>query len=535
MKLRNFKKSNAGFTLVELIVVIAIMAILAGVGTVGYSAYIKQANKKADITTVGNIMRAVETGAYASNYTIPFQIPSEDMELPVGFVVLSKNEITSIESSSTRTSDITNCNIQSFNTNYKYYNGTKEEFEKSLVSCKYKYTSLTTLGKAKTYYVDIYTDIDHFESAPSTSYCAEHSDIEMIKCQIAKPGVEIKSDFGDIGKGSSKLNQFKEKYETVTVVFLKDSHVCEEGEEHKEGGSALKEGISITTSSDVDKGITNTGVLQEAIFSAFGSNTIKLLSDDWEVSGLSNDISTVYTTGMTDFVQSVKDMQEDYKISDSDLAQIAQAISGTDEDTFYAEWEKVDTSEEDKSDANFGYSGMYQYYAMRKLYNQSFATYVQQHYDLYEHDISTKKNCIDRIIDYNELLVPKTICAYSLKEYKNKLYENKTCEGCISLYNDYTTKTLDSNGVTASRKNAETVYATMKIVSAESGNAMAAGGLLDYTNFNNYIKEINKMYTAVNNATTANNNQSSIVIGVYLNADNMVECKVFPSSANPRN
>lgn len=42
-----FKKTE-GFTLVELIVVIAILGILAGVGTVGYSGYIKKANIAAD-------------------------------------------------------------------------------------------------------------------------------------------------------------------------------------------------------------------------------------------------------------------------------------------------------------------------------------------------------------------------------------------------------------------------------------------------------------------------------------------------------
>ena len=42
------KKSRAGFTLVELIVVIAILAILAGVAIPVYSGYIKKANEAAD-------------------------------------------------------------------------------------------------------------------------------------------------------------------------------------------------------------------------------------------------------------------------------------------------------------------------------------------------------------------------------------------------------------------------------------------------------------------------------------------------------
>ena len=54
-------KRTAGFTLVELIVVIAIMGILAGVGTVGYAGYIKMARESAD----NQILAAVNT-AFAS-------------------------------------------------------------------------------------------------------------------------------------------------------------------------------------------------------------------------------------------------------------------------------------------------------------------------------------------------------------------------------------------------------------------------------------------------------------------------------------
>ncbi len=95
MKLRNSKKSNAGFTLVELIVVIAIMAILAGVGTVGYSAYIKSANKNADKTLVGNIMRAIETAASNPSNTGFSSVTSNYSTLesaPVGFVIVSSDD-----------------------------------------------------------------------------------------------------------------------------------------------------------------------------------------------------------------------------------------------------------------------------------------------------------------------------------------------------------------------------------------------------------------------------------------------------------
>lgn len=60
----NKLRGSAGFTLVELIVVIAIIGILAGIGTVGYSGYIKRTNEGLDETLYRNIIYAGEIGKY---------------------------------------------------------------------------------------------------------------------------------------------------------------------------------------------------------------------------------------------------------------------------------------------------------------------------------------------------------------------------------------------------------------------------------------------------------------------------------------
>ena len=94
---RKLARDNRGFSLVELIVVIAIMAILAGVGVAGYTKYIAYANKKADSTMVGNVMRAIETASYAEvpgmDEVAQLSTSGDGLMVPVGMILLSHDDL----------------------------------------------------------------------------------------------------------------------------------------------------------------------------------------------------------------------------------------------------------------------------------------------------------------------------------------------------------------------------------------------------------------------------------------------------------
>lgn len=69
---KNYNKKKA-FTLVELIVVMAILALLAAVSIIGYTTFIKKANKSNDISIVTQINTILDaeksTGKAPATYT----------------------------------------------------------------------------------------------------------------------------------------------------------------------------------------------------------------------------------------------------------------------------------------------------------------------------------------------------------------------------------------------------------------------------------------------------------------------------------
>ena len=78
--LKEKKKDNKGFTLVELVVVIAILAILVGLLAPQYTKYVERSRKSADVNNMDELVKAVQvyavdnavaqTGATAKTITI---------------------------------------------------------------------------------------------------------------------------------------------------------------------------------------------------------------------------------------------------------------------------------------------------------------------------------------------------------------------------------------------------------------------------------------------------------------------------------
>ncbi len=86
MKKNWLKKSNKGFSLVELIVVIAIMAILVGIAVPVYSGYIEKTQKTKDMQMVDEVKHAIVIAAIGDNWANKYSISQDGTY--IGAIVL---------------------------------------------------------------------------------------------------------------------------------------------------------------------------------------------------------------------------------------------------------------------------------------------------------------------------------------------------------------------------------------------------------------------------------------------------------------
>ena len=68
--LKDRKKDNKGFTLVELVIVVAILAILVGILAPQYTKYVEKSRKSADASNLENMAKALEIAAADATDTL---------------------------------------------------------------------------------------------------------------------------------------------------------------------------------------------------------------------------------------------------------------------------------------------------------------------------------------------------------------------------------------------------------------------------------------------------------------------------------
>lgn len=99
--LKEKKKDNKGFTLVELVIVIAILAILVGLLAPQYTKYVEKSRKSADATNMDELIKAVEV--YEIDHASNAVITARDVT-----ITMSKTAATTAKSGTSDDAEVIN-------------------------------------------------------------------------------------------------------------------------------------------------------------------------------------------------------------------------------------------------------------------------------------------------------------------------------------------------------------------------------------------------------------------------------------------
>ena len=526
------KHNNKGFSLVELIVVIAIMAILGGVGTVGYSKYIENTNKKADMALVGNIMRAIETGTNSTMFINDDSFKVGSIAYPVGFITLSNGDTKVITSQNKPIYKAEGkCNIQTINVSY-----VKKESIKQICPV------VNNGSKKNVYSLD----------TKSITCCLTHSEFadttNIINTDLATEYVHDCKEETACGEKNCPNAYNWTPSKTLSVPAGTPNFILDENKLYEESSTngmcelayANQHGRFETTNAPSE---TDSGALFESLKFAFGDNfqeELTLKYDKWTSSEginyatfyadapeLMTDIETL--SGLLVLGSKIADLglSQDYDNSEEVLIGVGTNITSTHtKETWLTEWMDHTTMTWDSE--GFGLSGRENYSAARMGYNSGFASYMKANGQSEFAD--TVKNFYTQGLAGVGL--PGLVCADAFTDTNSKLREQLSDVGAteedIKQIADLYDKYKESD---ACRENGAVLYDCMSTFSETSDIANAytdlnGGDIYDY--YNSYVNEISAMYTAAQEFTG-----DGIVIIVTVE-EGKLNFHVSPTAANPR-